>query len=471
MRPVPVGIVGPSSKTYSEHQSARLVNGYLQAGDGDAKSPVALLGTPGIEAFYTLSGAIRAEYVLNDRLFIVAGSGIYEGYADGTTKLWASLSTTEGFVGISDNSGKLIIGDGRFYVLDLDAGTLSPVLVEDTDPLEGFWSGYIDGTTLYAQRGTGQIWYSDINAPETVGGLSFGSAEGAPDENVDLVVLNREIIISQTGSIEYWTSTGDNDNPFERVGGGFVEGGAITPFVKADNSLFWIGRDLSGEGIVRRLSGYQGVRVSTHAVEKAIRQYTGDLSLVRPRTYIEEGHTFVAFDLDTTWVYDAATNWWHERAWTNPATGEFERQRQNCHAFCFGKHLVGDYENGKVYEQSLDIYSDDGDPLVLMRETPHAFGQGRMFYCDTLEIFMETGVGLDGTGQGTDPLAMLQYSTDGGRNFSNELTCPIGKIGATDTRVMFRRLGMGSDWVFRFSISDPVRRVITGAQASARAGR
>ena len=471
MNPVPIGIVGPSSKTYTEHQSSRLVNGYLEQGDGDAKSPVAIIGTPGISTFCTLSGEIRAMHVMDGRLFVVAGSKIYEVYADATTREWASLPSDEGFCGLSDNNGKIVVGDGYFRVLVLDEGTLTPVLVEDETPLEGFWSAFIDGTTLYQERNTGQVWYSDLNDPQTVGGLSFGAAEGSPDKNVHLAVLNREIVISQTGSIEYWASTGDTDDPFARVSGGFVEGGALTPFAEADNSLFWIDADESGQGIVRRLSGYEGVRVSTHAVEKAIREYSGDLTKVKPRTYVEEGHTFVAFDLDTTWVYDAATNWWHERGWTNPATGEFERQRQNCNAFCFGRHFAGDRANGKVYVQSLTTYSDAGDPLVLERITPHHFGQGRAFTCDELEVFMETGVGLDGAVQGSNPSAMLSYSTDGGRNWSNEITASIGRIGETDTRVRFRRLGSGRDWVFRFRISDPVRRIITGAQARARAGR
>lgn len=471
-RPIPVGIVGPSSKTYTEHQTARLVNGYLEAGDGDAKSPVAIIGTPGIASFYSgLEAPIRALYVMDGRLFIVGGSKIYEGYADGTKTEWASLPSDEGPVGLSSNNGKLVIGDGYFRILDLETGDLDLLLVEDTDPLEGFWSDYIDGTTLFLERNTGQVWYSEINDPGTVTGLSFGAAEGSPDKNVHLRVVNREIIISQTNSIEYWASTGDTDDPFARVEGGFVEGGAVTPFVEADNSLFWIGRDDGGQGIVRRLQGYQGQRVSTHAVEKAIREYSGDLTAVVPRSYQEEGHWFVLFDLDTTWVYDAATGFWHERAWTNPATGEFEPQRQANNAFAFNRQFCGDRELGKVYAQSLETYSDAGDPLVLERITPHNFGQGRAFICDEFEVFMETGVGLDGTGQGTDPVAMLRYSTDGGRNWSNELSRSIGRIGETRTRVRWNRLGMGRDWVFRLSISDPVRRVITGAQALARVGR
>jgi hypothetical protein len=37
-----------------------------------------------------------------------------------------------------------------------------------------------------------------------------------------------------------------------------------------------------------------------------------------------------------------------------------------------------------------------------------------------LFIDMQAGVGLDGTGTGTDPQVMLQYSDDGGRSYNNE---------------------------------------------------
>jgi hypothetical protein len=83
---------------------------------------------------------------------------------------------------------------------------------------------------------------------------------------------------------------------------------------------------------------------------------------------------------------------------------------------------------------------------------------------------MATGVGLN-TGQGSDPQVMLRYSTDGGQNWSNELMRDAGAIGKTLSRVSFNSLGMGTDWAFEVSISDPVSRVLVASRARVRIGR
>ena len=71
---------------------------------------------------------------------------------------------------------------------------------------------------------------------------------------------------------------------------------------------------------------------------------------------------------------------------------------------------------------------------------------------------METGVGL-ATGQGSDPQAVLRYSTDGGHSWSNEIPAPIGKVGEYDTRVIWHRLGRARDFTFEVTVTDPVKTV------------
>jgi hypothetical protein len=49
------------------------------------------------------------------------------------------------------------------------------------------------------------------------------------------------------------------------------------------------------------------------------------------------------------------------------------------------------------------------------------YKDGRGIVIDELFVDMKTGVGLDGSGQGTDPKAMLRYSVDGGEAWSSEM--------------------------------------------------
>lgn len=65
------------------------------------------------------------------------------------------------------------------------------------------------------------------------------------------------------------------------------------------------------------------------------------------------------------------------------------------------------------------------------------------------------------------PKVMLQWSDDGGHTWSNEYWKSAGRIGDYLARVIFNRLGMSRDRVFRITMTDPVKWVITGARMDA----
>ena len=50
-----------------------------------------------------------------------------------------------------------------------------------------------------------------------------------------------------------------------------------------------------------------------------------------------------------------------------------------------------------------------------------------------------------------NPQVMLRISQDGGLSFGNEHWAPVGKIGQTQWRVLYRRLGAARDPVFELS--------------------
>ena len=72
--------------------------------------------------------------------------------------------------------------------------------------------------------------------------------------------------------------------------------------------------------------------------------------------------------------------------------------------------------------------------------------------------------------QGRDPQLLLDWSDDNGKTWSNQRSGSFGKAGEYRTRVKFYRLGQARDRIFRVSISDPVKRVITGANLEAEGG-
>ena len=206
-----------------------------------------------------------------------------------------------------------------------------------------------------------------------------------------------------------------------------------------------------------KAEGYRAKRISTAAIEKKIAG-AGDFSEAYSFVYHEQGHLFYCLQiqgLDTTLCYDASTGQWHERSYRNPATGERELHLAVTHLFFNKKNLVGSRIDGKIYEMSLDYFSDNGNPLVRERISPHQQGEKNLLTFRSFELDMEVGQGLQ-TGQGSDPQISLEYSNDGGFTWSNEIWRTFGRVGKYKQRVIWRQLGMARDRVFKVKISDPV---------------
>lgn len=439
---------------------------------GTGKNVAALIGTPGLRLLTTLggSGPVRGLWAPSvGDMIAVQGNNLYRVSSSWVATLVGSLGNTTGPVSIADNGTIAVIVDGQSgFALTL----LTSNLTQITDP--DFYGAdivdYIDNMFVFNRPNTQKFYISSIGGTD-FDALDFASAEGAPDNIVSFIVDHRQIVFFGSESGEIYENTGNADFPIERAGNVFIEMGCAAKFgvTKIDNTIFWIGFSKKGSGIIWRLDGARPVRISTHALEYAIQNYN-TISDCIAYAYQQEGHSFVVFAFPTagkTWVFDAATGLWHERAYLNPTTGTLGRHRSNCHAFFGGEHVVGDWENGKLYALDMDYFSDNGDPLPRIRSAAHiASGDYKRIRFNALQIDFEAGTGLN-TGQGIDPQAMLDWSDDGGHTWSSQHWRSIGKIGRYKQRVRWNRLGTSRDRVYRVTITDPVKVVIIGASSEA----
>jgi hypothetical protein len=378
--------------------------------------------------------------------------------------------TGTGPVSISDNGTQIFIAcnpDGFIY----NATTEVFAKITDPDFPGAVKVGYLDGYFVFNEPNSARVWVTSLLDGLSVDPLDFASAEGDPDGLVSLIVDHREAWLFGTNSIEVWYDAGLPDFPLQRIQGAFNEIGCAAPYsvAKLDNGLFWLGSDARGRGIVYRANGYTGTRISTHAIEWQIQQY-GNLSDAIGYTYQQDGHAFYVLifpSAQTTWVYDVATQAWHERAgWDN---GDFVRHRSNCQAVYDDQIVVGDFENGNIYAFDLNEYADNGDIqkwLRSWRALPPGTNTLKRTAHHSLQVDCEAGVGTN-TGQGSDPQMMLRWSDDGGHTWSNEYWVPMGKIGEYYRRVIWRRLGMTlklRDRVYEISGTDPVKLAIMDAE-------
>ena len=457
-----------------------------------------LLRCPGLRLLATVgAGPIRGLWVTNGIAYIVSGSQLYSMTTSYVSTFRGTVSGT-GPVSMADNGTQLFIACNPLsYIYNVD--TLVFAQITDVDFPGAGSVGYLDGYFVFNEPGTQKFWVTSLLDGTSVDPLDFASAEGYPDDVVALIVDHREIFLFGNNSVEVWYDAGTPDFPLARVQGAFMEVGCEAAYsvAKLDNSVFWLGSDARGRGVVYRANGYSPSRISTNAVEYAIQSY-GNITDAIGYTYQQDGHPFYVLifpSAEATWVYDVSTQLWHERA--GFSNGQFVRHRSNCQMSFNNEVIVGDYENGRLYAFDLDVYADNNETqkwLRSWRALPTGQNNLKRTAHHSLQLDAETGVGLVNslgyesekliteaglylTTEANDYLitnpymstseVMLRWSDDAGHTWSNEHWNSMGKIGAYGTRTIWRRLGMTEkirDRVYEVSGTDPVKIAIMGAE-------
>ena len=428
---------------------------------------------PGLRLLNTIGGGpirgLWSPQLTGQEAYVVSGFSFYKIDTNYQATFLGNVLGS-GPVSITDNGTQIFIAANPFgYIYNMTTNVFAQIT--DPDFAGASTVGFLDGYFVFTQPNSQVFWVTNLLDGTSVEPLNFASAEGSPDDLVGLIVDHREVWLFGTSSVEVWYNAGTVGFPLERIQGAFNEIGCAAAYsiAKLDNGLFWLGSDARGQGIVYRANGYTGTRVSTHAVEWQIQQY-GNISDAIGYTYQQDGHSFYVLTFpsaNATWVYDVATDNWHERA--SFSNGEFGRHRSNCQMFFNNEIIVGDYNDSRIYAFDLDKYSDDTAVQKWLRSwralPPDANNLTRTAQ-HTLQLICESGVGLN-DGQGNDPQVMLRWSDDGGHTWSNEHWTSMGKIGVYGARAIWRRLGMTTklrDRVYEVSGTDPVKIAILGAE-------
>lgn len=478
-----IPFIGPAYKLAALPESCqRAVNLYLEQAEQGGKAPAWLRQRQGRTAL-TLSvplnaGGVRGLCPTTTFLYFVVGNTVYALAQDLTTViLIGSINSGAGLVSMSDNGvgGQVLIVDGVGGWI-ITKATNAFVAVAGSFPNGVSHCDYMDGFYVACGDGTSQ-WYKSAALDGTSwSGTDFGAVTGMPGALLNVVAMQSQAWLFKEKSTEAWINTGQAGFPYARNGNSAsIEVGIAAPYsaAKLDNTVFWLGRDERGAGIVYRANGYTPQRVSDYGVETAIQGYIKAGITIADATayaYQESGHAFYVLSFptaDATWTYDCATQSWHERQYRDPATNLPHRDRASVHAFYQGVQLLGDWQNNVLYRQSEDVYTDNGDPILRLRSTvPIADGAGLFFqYFSRLQIDFDPGVGITGTGQGSDPQVMLRWSDNGGKSWGNYHTGGIGKIGEFLHRTFWTRLGRARSRCWEVSWTDPIPGRIMDAVA------
>lgn len=449
--------------------SQRCVNAYAEKEPGDAKSPVAIFGVPGLSLFATCGrGPIRGMHVMNDVLYVVSGNILFSVSSSGAvTTLGGSVSGANR-VSMSDNGTQVMIVNGANGYVWSEANGFQ--VVTSTNFHAATSVTFFDNYFVLPWDGSNQWFISGSLDGTSYSGTDFASAEVQSDFVLSIVNQQENLLIFGERTIENWYDAGTVNFPFQRIDGGTVERGcaaALTP-IKEDNSVFFLGDDL----IFYRLDGTLPRRISQHAIEQAWQQYE-TVSDAYTFSYTYTGHKFITLVFPTanaTWVFDIATGLWHERISFDQAGTNLGRWRGADAASVYGKILIGDCYSGRIGYLDNSVFTEFGNLLQAYFVSPPIHNDRKRVFCSRFELDVETGVGntLD---PGSNPQIMLDWSDDGGRTFRGpQMWSSMGKIGEYTRRLRWLRNGQARQRVYRVVISDPVPRVIISAHSDLEVG-
>lgn len=460
------------------------VNLYPALIEAPALSQEVLFGTPGTGSLAT-SGVVqqanRGAWTFNDVPYFVNGDALYRltrlvvDEVDTFTLDTLGTISGSGRVSMADNGGQLciLVPGGTGYIFT--TGPDSLVEITDSDfrangepELVVFLDGYFVFTT-----DSKKFIVSSLNDGLSYNALDFSTAESDPDDIVAPIVLNNQLFIGGSTTLEAFQNIGGADFPFQRTGP-FIQKGVSAQFtiVEANSNIMFIGGGKNESPAIWGLAGNSVQKISTIAIDTILQKLTdAELAEVFTWSYAQKGAYFAAFSLpNTTLVFDTVSGRWHERKSQIVDAQNITqtvRSRVNSLVTAYGRVLVADSIDGRVGELDTDIYAEYGNPIIRRIATQPFQNNMQAFSVASVELTIESGVANNDV---IDPKIRMDRSKDG-VEFTYDRTRSMGKKGEYNKRVIWRRLGRVARFeVFRFTLSDAVKPVLIQLTADIVAG-
>ncbi|HEY2051204.1 MAG TPA: packaged DNA stabilization protein [Caulobacteraceae bacterium] len=433
-------------------------------------------GRPGLVTGYNfgfgpIRGIIRAPNVYGGGLFVVSGQTAYD-VASGAA--CGAIGGSDRVRWATSESQMVLVAGGTAYLYD--GANFSPIVSASLPAVSDV--AWLDGRFVFMAVGSDQFWFSEISDAANVGGLDFDTAEAFPDPNVGCAVLNQELVIFGTESVEFWGPGGTDAEgdivPFQPNGTPPFQRGCIArdTIQLADNSLFWVGDNK----VVYRV-GNVPTRISSSSIEDKIRQCAnpGAMSAV-VATF--EGHEFYVLNIPGvgSFAYDISRIGTQAQAYGDSySRGEwqewtsFGRDQFRGQAACMlnGVAYVGDDTTNDVWMMQVGAWTDANGPLTRQASAFIKVEEGTP-RCLNIVLHGVVGQG-NATNPGADPVVEMRFSDDQGRTFTAWRAAQLGAQGAYRTRVFWQRLGLlrAPGRLVQVRCSDPVNVVFSHIELNA----
>jgi len=432
----------PSQSNASRHTqdgTARLINCYAEDTGADAKAPLTIYPSSGLDLWQTVeqsgAGGVRAMIPTDSYLYVVAGRKVTAIDTVGAKTVVMTLPG-DGDVFVAKNRRSpdpqvAVVADAVGYIIE---GT-TPTTIVDADLPAPSGVGVIDGYFLFPTT-FGRVFISGEDNGTSIDALDFGKAQRNPDNVIFALGGERDALIFGENTVEFWTNSPDGTGAFPFVPIQVVNIGCLgaKSIVQLDRIVGWYAND----GTIRIQDGYSAKRISTHFIERK-------LSSADPATItgfgwneIDTGHAFLAWTCASFCVvYNLRTGLWHERQSYGRTTW-----RGSQAVYWQGKTLVGDFEDGRIYEVRRNVATEGGEPISMTAVCSTVHQSPAAFILDEVAIDAVTGTGTEGPLiQDIDPVVLLSVSQDGGLTFGGERRLRLGRGGERLRRIRSMRFG------------------------------
>ena len=477
---IPLGL-GSYESSSLPFSAQRCVNMYAAIAQDQALSDAILFGTPGIVQLGT-GGALasdksRGSIVMAGVLYVINGTSLNSFTSAGVK---TALGTIAGTARCSMAHNGLVIAivvpGGNAYTYTAATTTLAQIT--DGDYATSDTVTFSDGYYIYTQT-DGKKWFvSNLNTPGTIDPLDFGSAETSPDLIVAGFANYDNVFILGENTVEVFQNVGGAGFPYQRIEGASYEKGCSAKYtpIQWQGAFYFVGGGINErDSIYRAGSSGEPEKVSTDAIDTEIQNFTAtEISNAYSYTFGLNGSSFVAFTFTSivvtsrTFVYNVTASKLSGRTvWFEMQSGVSEAASRIASVdYVYDKLVVSDSKDGRIGYLDEDTYTEYGNRLLAEKVTPPIFIDDVSTIFHEVELIIDAGQGLK-TGQGSDPQVMMDFSDDGGRNWSYEQWTDLGGIGEYYKKAEWRRQGISLQArIMRFRVTDPIQRTFMKLDAN-----
>lgn len=427
-----IPLIGNGSPSrFQKRSPEKLVNLYPVI-HPDNLTPVSLAGTPGFRIFSNINNSkIRMLHVMDGVLYCLAGEKFYRVDSDGSH---FQKGVVPGTVRPrpANNGTQLAIPVGDIYYYDSAADSVSSFSLPNSAQSNS--AAFVGQYIAYAQLNSGRFYLSAAGDASSVNALDFANAESSPDDVVANHRFKGQHWLLGLDSTEVWYITGESF-PLNPVPGmAWDVGCAAKHSIASDRKyIAWLSNE---KQMVASLGGEPQV-ISTENTDYQISNLSR-IDDAEGLMYTEEGHTFFQLtfpEANKTIVHDFKTGHQHERQSSQ------NRHRASMHAYAYNKHIIADFQTGKLYEWSLDYYDEDTARITRECITPGVHSNGDVIRFPSIELQAETGVTPL-----NDPEDVVQVRwSETGADWGSWVNMPYGKQGERFTRLRLHGCGSSKE--------------------------